>query len=138
MKMRIYIAGTGHDPRFATTMMADNLRAHGYEVVSRWHVPGVWKPGNDRTIADSVAIATRNYADLDKADVLLVVVPEKAHHLRGVHAECGYAIAKGKRIVVWSTTETLNTMVNPAKCAYMIDWQGVVSTLSLFQDELNR
>lgn len=136
MKLRIYIAGTGHDPRFATTMIADNLRAHDFDVVSRWHNPGVWKPGNEVSIKDEIETAARNYADIDKADVVLVVVPAQEHHLRGAHTECGYALAKGKKIAVWGAPRSLNTMVPFDKALYEPDWRGVVALLQKLHFEL--
>lgn len=136
-QLRIYLAGTGHDPRFATTMIADNLRAHDFDVVSHWHDPGVWKPGQDRSIAEGVVIATSNYADLDKADVVLVVVPAQEHHLRGAHTECGYALAKKKRIVVWGGPRSLNTMVQADKCTFAPDWWRLLDVLDDLVDSVS-
>jgi nucleoside 2-deoxyribosyltransferase len=137
IKLRIYLAGTGHDPRFHTTDFVDKFREAGFDVVSHWHDPGVWKPEGLLSVSDEFQVAERNFRDLEKADVVVVVVPEDYHHLRGAHVECGYAIAKGMKIVVWGHAHEVNTMTRVDNCKYIKVWSALIAHLKMYEVELN-
>lgn len=94
--MRVYIAGTGDDPRL--NCAAQCLRSIGHEVVSQWHE------------IDADDSAEGNYADIDRADVIVAIILS-GHRHQGLHAECGYAIGRGKRIYVVGNESDVNLML---------------------------
>lgn len=108
--MKLYIAGTFHDPRIESQQTSETLTKLGHTIVSRWHLPGNWQSeSKQRSYEDREGIARVNFQDLDSAHVV-VAIPFKDHHLRGLHVEVGYAIAKGKPVYVLGSHTDLNTM----------------------------
>lgn len=124
--LRVYLAGTGHDPEIADQRIPGFITATGHALVSTWHAPGVWMPGTT-TLSDAAsdAIAERNLADLAQAEVLLVKIPPVAHHLRGAHVECGVALARNLKVLVWGQPGDLNTMVPRSRCTFAPNWAEI-------------
>lgn len=113
--LRVYLAGTRHDPRIADQLVRRFLEWAGFEVTSRWHDQ---PPGDvDGTIAARWDVASTNLADLDRADVVAAVAYGD-HHLRGLHTEVGYAMGREKRVVVLGEPGCLNTMTETAFITY--------------------
>lgn len=117
--MKIYVAGTRHDPRIADGSLVAELQRLGHTITSHWHDPGVREAEEARaTYEDRLRIATANYRDLDAAELVLAV-PYAGHHLRGAHAEIGYAIGVGKRVFVLGAPADFNTMTTHANVRYL-------------------
>lgn len=107
--MRLYLAGTMHDPRFLNGTLPRQLRVAGHTIVSRWHEPGVWRSEDRQTDALRQRIARDNLANLAESDMLLAV-PLAGHHLRGMHLEMGYALGRGIPVHVLGGHRDVNTM----------------------------
>lgn len=117
--MKIYIAGTMHDPRISLGLVQQRLAALGHDVVSRWHIAGNWKPnGDQKTQKDREAIAGANFGDIDRCNVVLVV-PCEGHHMRGAHVEIGYAIGTWKTVYVLGDFDSVNTMCAHPRVEYI-------------------
>lgn len=117
--MRVYIAGTRHDPRIADgSLVAELLEDYlgvGVEVVSRWHDN---PPGDQNgTLEERLRVCTQNFHDLDTADVVLAV-PCETHHLRGAHVEVGYATGRGIPVVILGESGDFNTMTETSTVRY--------------------
>lgn len=116
---KVYVAGTHHPPDTNVTVVTvAALKANNVTVTSP--VGGHDNPPGDvaGTHEARRACAMANYADIDAADVV-VVVPCPTHHpLRGVHTEVGYALGKGKPVVVVGTPGCLNTMTEHPNLTY--------------------
>lgn len=117
--MRVYIAGTFHDPRIADGIIVRELQSLGHEIVSRWHHASV-----RRTIAERSVIAMANYSDIDRCETMLVV-PLDGHHLRGAHVEVGYALGTKKRVVILGAHDAMNTMAAHEKVEYITTIDGL-------------
>lgn len=108
--MKLYIAGTFHDPFVESGEAVRVLTERGHTVVSQWHSADVWQPESRQPTAEiRASIAAQNYADIDRADAV-VVIPLVGHHLRGAHTEVGYAIGRGKPVYVFGDERSMNTM----------------------------
>jgi hypothetical protein len=124
--LRVYLAGTGHDPEIENQQIPSFIKAVGHELVSTWHEPGHWVPGTmERSDAEWDAIAEKNFEDLARAEAVLVKIPPVSHHLRGAHVECGVALAKGLKVVVWGQPGDLDTMVPRSRCVFAPNWAEV-------------
>jgi hypothetical protein len=124
--LRVYLAGTGYDPEIENQQIPSFIKAVGHELVSTWHEPGHWVPGTmERSDAEWDAIAEKNFADLARAEAVLVKIPPVSHHLRGAHVECGVALAKGLKVVVWGQPGDLDTMVPRSRCVFAPNWAEV-------------
>lgn len=104
--MRVYLAAR-YSRRVEVAGYADDLRAAGHEVTSRW-VAGVHEHPPDGVAADSVAhlalAAAVDVDDLVAADCLVSFTePDGAVVGRGRggrHVELGMALGLGKRVIV--------------------------------------
>jgi nucleoside 2-deoxyribosyltransferase len=88
----VYVAAPYVKRADAQRVMADLLRA-GFDVTSSWLI------GDDEL---SDAFARQDLADVDRADALVALNPKEWEYLGsgGRHVEFGYALAKGKRVVL--------------------------------------
>ena len=83
---------------------ADQLRATGHEVTSRW-LTGAheWSGVADNEIpaADQARFAREDIEDIDRADVIVCFTeaPHAGPARGGRHVEAGYALGIGKRIL---------------------------------------
>jgi hypothetical protein len=92
--VRVYLSGTTARIE-ELRRYADELRAAGAEIVSRW----LWATGT----ASPATAAARDIEDLARADVMVAFTqrPEAAHQGRGGrHVELGIALARGTPIIV--------------------------------------
>lgn len=109
---KVYIAGTIED-RQIPDIIAE-LKRMGYEIVSHWHDPGAWMGESRRQeLADRRALANKNRADLDQADVVVVSTNESSAvqiPLRGAHYEIGYAQGRGIPVFILGSHRVFNTM----------------------------
>jgi nucleoside 2-deoxyribosyltransferase len=92
MQLRVYIAAPYPDRPHMVHLM-NRLESEGFEVTSTW-----LKQGD--TLTDEHARV--DLADVDRADIVLAVNHErwKDAGTGGRHVEFGYAVAKGKPIVI--------------------------------------
>lgn len=92
--MKIYLAAPFGD-RPKMEVMADTLKSHGYEITARW-VYG----GEDGLTRED--IAKLDIDDVDAADVVVSFTFPRGTPSTGGgrHVEFGYALAKGKRLIV--------------------------------------
>lgn len=110
--MRLYVAGSPSDPRIFSGAVFRLLAAAGHQVVSHWHLPGAWSAEERRSsLPARASIARANYRDLDASDAVYAL-PYKSEHRRGLHAEVGYALGRGKPVIVEGDEYTVNTMLN--------------------------
>ena len=117
--MNIYVAGTFHDPRISSGEIVETLKGLGHTIVSRWHDPNVWQSESRQTTYElRRSIAEGNYRDIDAADVV-VAIPLKDHHLRGMHAEIGYALGIKTPVYVLGDHMSLNTMTCCSGVSYI-------------------
>ena len=102
----IYLSGQFED---APTLrrIRDELAAAGVHVTSRWleggsAVPATARAHEQDAAARLAAIARQDMEDIDAADIVVVFNPPEACNVGrgGRHVETGYALARGKRIVV--------------------------------------
>ena len=123
--MRVYIAGTFHDPRISDGSVVREVQALGHEVVSTWHHEAVWKSeSHQRSRLDRQTIAEANYRDIDRCETMLVV-PMDGHHLCGAHTETGYAIGTKKRVVILGDHASMNTMTVHKTVEYITSIDGL-------------
>jgi len=101
---RVYIAAPYPLKAHANTV-ADTLRSRGFEITSSWL-------GDSQE--DSHDAASLDLADVDRADVLLLV-NEQAWAQGGTggrHVEFGYALKGGKRVVVLGSASNVFHLLN--------------------------
>lgn len=90
--MKVYIAAP-YVRRHEAQNLSRALQAHDIDVTSRWLVVGD---------ALDDAGARKDLEDIDDADALIAFnMPEWRREGGGRHAEFGYAIAQGKRLIVY-------------------------------------
>lgn len=117
--VRVYIAGTFHDPRIEGGAIVREVQSLGHEVVSRWHNADVWQPeSRQRTLAERCAIAMANYRDIDGCETMLVV-PMDVHHLYDAHVEVGYALGTKKRVVILGAHDAMSSMTAHERVEYI-------------------
>jgi len=116
-KDKIYIAAM-FSQRAAMEIIADELKGYGFEIVARW-VYG----GEDGLSREQIALT--DIADVDACDTLVAFTQCRGtmHTGGGRHVEFGYALAKGKKIIVIGDRETVFHH-HPAARVYrnMDDW----------------
>jgi nucleoside 2-deoxyribosyltransferase len=98
--VNIYIAAPYPLRPVAITVMHD-LEAAGHRVTSSWLRTGCQDD-------DCTLTARRDLEDIDVADALLVLQPDDWHDkgTGGRHIEFGYALAKGKQLIVFGEPST--------------------------------
>lgn len=143
MTLRVYIA--------APYLVRDELRAHadeleliGMKVTSRWLDEQI-KIGRDTigaaTGVDDGSVTTHcwhDQADIDEADVLVMFTGDavidlladgtayETLHSGGRHVETGYALAKGKTVIVIGEPENV---FHRGVCVVVSDWHRAVLEL---------
>jgi len=115
--VKVYIASTLHHPLILNGEIQAALRSKGHDVVSTWH-DGPLEFSKGMTFAERWRIAKQNYTDLDKADMVLAV-PFPDAHLRGAHTEIGYALGKGKPVLIFGDFRAFNTMATHSLVNYV-------------------
>lgn len=116
--MRIYVAGTRHDPRIEDGSLVATLRARGHTIVSRWHDEGCWRPETQQSEDDRRDIAMMNFGDIDRCDAVLAV-PYPGHHLCGAHVEIGYGLGTGREVYILGGPRAFNTMTAHVRVRYL-------------------
>jgi len=111
--MRIYLASR-FSRRHECHAIGKELEKFGYEIVSRWTLPDsdhVVPVGMSQQAADAERqrFAVEDLNDIDLADCIVALMePEARNNTRGGrHVEFGYAIGKGKELVVIGCRETV-------------------------------
>lgn len=109
--MRIYVCARSEDIEIARAAR-DSLKTQSHVVTSRWlnglvglgAVPTPGK-GND----DLRAAAYMDLEDIDQSDLVLAINPKSAHRTGtgGRHVEVGYAIARGKPVLIVGERENV-------------------------------
>jgi nucleoside 2-deoxyribosyltransferase len=120
MSLYVYLAAP-YACRDNLRPLADELRSIGMYVTSSWleedAALGSGQVGAATDLDDSAARAhvKKDFADIDRADVLVAFTAEASKvlnvstisHSGGRHIETGYAIAKGKEVVVIGKPENI-------------------------------
>lgn len=89
------------------------LEALGHTIVSRWSMRGsdhIKAPGLSERAADSerLRFATEDIEDIEACDCVISLMEEPRSNGRGGrHVEFGYALAKGKRLIIVGERETV-------------------------------
>lgn len=98
--MRIYIAAL-YARKSEMVIMADKIKRAGHEVTSRWLT--------ESEALDWSAASVMDLADIDNSDVLLSFTHPRGTMTSGGgrHVEFGYAMAKGKRLVIIGESENV-------------------------------
>lgn len=111
--MKIYLAAR-FSRRHECHALGKKLEQFGHEIVSRWTLPDtdhVNPAGMSEQAADKERerFAVEDLEDIDKCDCMVSLMePEARNNTRGGrHVEFGYAIAKGKELVVIGCQETV-------------------------------
>lgn len=101
MPTKLYLAAL-FARRAEMESIADLLKTKGFEIVARW-VYG----GEDGLTREQ--IATLDLEDVDKADTVVSFTHERGTMTNGGgrHVEFGYALARGKRLVVIGDRENV-------------------------------
>ena len=99
--MKVYLASR-YQERLTIQELARMLTERGIAVTSRWLA-------GDHDDAPHVLCATEDFEDIDAADVLAIWNPPHHHGTGsgGRHVEVGYAIARGKRVVLMGERENV-------------------------------
>lgn len=118
--IRVYLAGP-FDHQEALRDLRDQC-GEDVEITSRWLD---FEPGLDDEATDHYRslCATVDLADVDRADVLIQFT-NGAVGTGGRHVELGYAIAKGKRVIVVGEHENI------------FHWHPDVTLVKTFEDAL--
>jgi nucleoside 2-deoxyribosyltransferase len=108
-----YIAAPFEERETALELKA-NLEAMGVKITSTWLTPA---DGNDKNMArlqnrfhDCRCRAVKDLRDIDAGDYFILIKPKKMHRVPttgGHHVETGYAIAKGKPVIVYGDRENV-------------------------------
>ena len=95
----IYVAAP-YELKEQASVVAARLRALGHSVTSGWH---------DREDVNEEATARRDLEEVEACDTLLLInVQEWAHKgTGGRHVEYGYALARGKSLVIFGERTNL-------------------------------
>lgn len=99
---RVYIAGR-YARQAELREVAEELRAHGYEVTSRWLFQDASIPGGLLTSDGRAAeVASMDFDDVRQADLCIAFTepPHGPQGRGGRHAELGIAIALEQRVLV--------------------------------------
>ena len=141
--MRVYLAAP-YAARDALRPLADELSIIGMEVTSRWLTEDhdLKTAGGAATSIDAETVRQHchhDFADIDKAGVLVLFTAAAAReligddapgadrlHSGGRHVETGYAIAKGKRVIVIGEPECI---FHRGACKVVPDWHAAVLAL---------
>ena len=100
--MNIYLAGS-YSHRAEIEARAVELRALGHLVTSTWHDgrhetrPGIDHSG---TMAERAGWALEDLADIERCKLLIYCADLGPSGRGGAHVEAGYALGKGKLLVV--------------------------------------
>jgi nucleoside 2-deoxyribosyltransferase len=106
MMMRVYLSGQFED---GTTLceVRRQLQAAGYSVTSRWldavgDGPATAQASDSGADTRLAGIARQDFEDIDRSDMVVVFNPAEACSIGrgGRHVETGYALARGKRVLV--------------------------------------
>jgi nucleoside 2-deoxyribosyltransferase len=110
--MKLYLAGFFN--RQADLLgMAEELQNSGFEVISRWLQE---RPGEALSYQDKRYTAQVDLEDIDNSDAMVFFsarsrdyreIPVQSLTRGGRHVEFGYALAKGKPIVIFGQQENV-------------------------------
>lgn len=105
--MKFYI-GSGFKNVDKVNRLSSELQKFGWTHTYNWaNIEGI---GNE-TREDLINYSILELNGIDKSDIVIIVLPAG----RGTHIELGYALAKGKKIILYSSNEeefSLSNTVN--------------------------
>lgn len=111
--MNIYLASR-FSRRHECHALGKQLEKYGYKIVSRWTLPDsdhIVASGISQIAADKERerFALEDLEDIDKCDIVVSLMEDEPRNNTrgGRHVEFGYAIAKGKELVVIGCRETV-------------------------------
>lgn len=135
--MKVYLAA-----RFSRLAELNGYRAElealGIEVTSRWLRGGhEWSgvPDHDIPIGAQARFAAEDLEDIDAADVVVCFTeaPGTGPARGGRHVEMGYAIARGKTVLIVGHRE--NVFCCLPSVAYTVGWECALDTLDFMHEE---
>lgn len=103
--MRIYVAGP-YVARESLLQTKSEIEAHGHEVTSRWLL------GSHDDLAPIIC-ATDDLEDIERADALILFLDRGPGSRGGMYVELGYAIAKGKKVILVGERTNVFTWLAP-------------------------
>lgn len=108
--MRLYIAAS-YARKLEVAGLAARLEARGVEVVSDWHRE-IYAPSIDmRSLKPDVLqdLAQKDLLQILESDAVLFLAEDPDHEppRGGRHVEFGFALALGKRLLVWGDPENI-------------------------------
>lgn len=91
---------------------AADLETLGIEITSHWMRPDYrWNgvPDESMSAEDLAGCAAEDFADIDAADMFVCFTekPDVGHTSGGRHVEFGYALARGKRVILIGPVENI-------------------------------
>ena len=106
MTKSVYLSGQFEDGT-ALCEVRRQLQAAGHSVTSRWLDAAAAGPATAQASANEADprladIARQDFEDIERADIVVVFNPAEACSIGrgGRHVETGYALARGKRVVL--------------------------------------
>jgi nucleoside 2-deoxyribosyltransferase len=108
--MKIYV-GARYTRKYEARGLAETLVRNGFEVTATWF----YEPDSSTVQLDEVekttliAYAKRDIEEINAADVFVLMSdgPREKHPRGGKHVEFGYALGKGKPVIVYGPIENI-------------------------------
>lgn len=103
--MKIYIAGSWNERDWLQDVAIEIIKATGHTITSRWWTCAVGK--------NALQCALMDIQDMDSADCIMVFM-RGATHRGGRMVELGYAIGKGKPVILIGEPTNVFTYLMPS------------------------
>jgi nucleoside 2-deoxyribosyltransferase len=109
----IYVAGSWENREFIKKI-TEYMKNSGYNVNSTWST----RETSKRDSRDSTYHAHLDLKEIDEADILLALMDDPKYEYRGTFTEIGYALGRGKKVLVYCPFYTPDPDFEniPAKC----------------------
>ena len=120
--MKVYLAARFQNKSLLTESRG-RLQAAGLEITSRW------LDGDPQSVEDN---ASMDLADIDAADALVLYIDEPLEGERpmsGAWVEFGYALAKGKLVIVINAFLTRSIFVHTPGVQWATSWASALCQL---------
>jgi nucleoside 2-deoxyribosyltransferase len=129
--MRLYLAA-----RLSLAPVMNEATAfferYGHVVTSRWHRRGTTEPQGAGRSSLLAQFAAEDLADIDSADAVVLFTEAGKHFAGGRHVEAGYALGRGKRLIIFGPRE--NIFYHLPAVVQVIDWEGLRKALAAAQN----
>ena len=107
------------------------LERHGHAVTSRWQRRHALEPPVPRTEGSNPLLArfaAEDLEDVDHADAVVLFTESGKHFAGGRHVEAGYALGRGKRLIVFGPRE--NVFYHLPQVEQAANWDELVRILA--------